>query len=639
VESLSIELLRTYEELHLLYEFGEALTGQFSALAAGKFLLEKLLSGLRAARAELFLGEPQVALLQVVDPRLTLEDAGQACDGHILRTVLRSAGEVVGSIVLGRLARDAPFSSADGKLLDAVGALAANALRASGEREAYLRAILENVADGIVTLDERGVLESFNGAAERIFGYAAAEVVGRPFRLLLVTPADAAGGDDIDWVRLGGAQVVPNEVVGRRKDGATVPLEVSVGETRLDVRRLFIVSIRNMTERKRTEAIVERQYQAAETARSEMRAVLDATGEGIALVAPDRRFLTVNRRFAELFGIEPGEVIGRRYGELQEFVGRIFADPATIGALVGGTAADRTQRFTETVVQRWPAQRELELSSTPVENTAGQPLGRLYAFRDVTHEREVDRMKSEFVALVSHELRTPLTSIKGYAELLLADEADELTEEQRGFLHVVVRNADRLARLIQDLLDVAHIESGQIELKYAAVDLDRVIREVAATFRPQVKQKGQRLVVRVAMGLPAVWGDQDRLAQILINLVSNAHKYTPAGGQITVEARPEGEEVRIDIEDTGIGMSEEEQAQLFTRFFRAKNPTTQEAGGTGLGLAITRSLVEMHGGQLTVVSAPGQGSTFSVTLATTPVAVLPTKVLPHAGVMGDDPHP
>jgi len=304
------------------------------------------------------LGEPQVALLQVVDPRLTLEDAGQACDGHILRTVLRSAGEVVGSIVLGRLARDAPFSSADGKLLDAVGALAANALRASGEREAYLRAILENVADGIVTLDERGVLESFNGAAERIFGYAAAEVVGRPFRLLLVTPADAAGGDDIDWVRLGGAQVVPNEVVGRRKDGATVPLEVSVGETRLDVRRLFIVSIRNMTERKRTEAIVERQYQAAETARSEMRAVLDATGEGIALVAPDRRFLTVNRRFAELFGIEPGEVIGRRYGELQEFVGRIFADPATIGALVGGTAADRTQRFTETVVQRWPAQRE-----------------------------------------------------------------------------------------------------------------------------------------------------------------------------------------------------------------------------------------------------------------------------------------
>lgn len=637
VESLSIELLRSYEELHLLYELSEALTGQRSVAAASTLLLEKLLAGLRASRAELCWGEPPVVFLLAADPDLPPEGAEQASAGHTVRTVLRSAGAVVGSIALGRAARDAPFSSADSKLLDAVGALATNALRASGERGAYLRAILENVADGLVTLDERGVVESCNGAVERIFGYAAAEIVGQPFRLLLAAPAAAAAGEDIvGWLR-GRAQAAPGEVVGQRQDGATVPLEVSVGEAQLDVRRLCIVSIRDMTERQRTAAVVLRQYQAAEAARSETRAVLDATGEGIALVAPDRRFLTVNRRFAELFGVEPGAVVGHLFDELQELVERIFADPGAVRALVSGTAADRAQRFTETVVQRWPARRELELSSTPVENTAGQPLGRLYAFRDVTREREVDRMKSEFVALVSHELRTPLTSIKGYVDLLLTDEVDELTEEQRAFLQVVAHDTNRLARLIRDLLDIAHIESGQLELKSADVDLDQVIREVAASFRPQVTRKGQRLVVRVAEGLPTIWGDQDRLAQILINLVSNAHKYTPEGGQITVVARPEGDMVRITIEDTGIGLSEEERAQLFTRFFRAKNSTTQEEGGTGLGLAITRSLVETHGGQLTVVSSPGQGSIFSVTLATTPGAMLPTPPVLQARTTLDDP--
>ncbi|HEY8743460.1 MAG TPA: PAS domain S-box protein, partial [Chloroflexota bacterium] len=218
VESLSNELLRTYEELHLLYQFSEALTGQLSVVAAGKLLLEKLLDGLRASRAELFLGEPPVAFQVVTDPYRSIGGAEPASDGHTLRTVLRSAGAVVGSIVLGRSARDVPFSSADGKLLDAVGALAANALRASGEREAYLRAILENVADGIVTLDERGVVESCEGAVERIFGFAAAEVVGRPFHLLLAAPTDAAAGDAIvGWLREG-VQAAPREVAGRRKD-------------------------------------------------------------------------------------------------------------------------------------------------------------------------------------------------------------------------------------------------------------------------------------------------------------------------------------------------------------------------------------------------------------------------------------
>lgn len=256
-----------------------------------------------------------------------------------------------------------------------------------------------------------------------------------------------------------------------------------------------------------------------------------------------------------------------------------------------------------------------DLTVSIVHDAAGtRPLGCLFAFRDVTREREVDRMKSEFVALVSHELRTPLTSIKGYVDLLLAGNVGELAGEQREFLEIVVHNADRLTALIDDLLDLARIESGRIDLTRTPLDLGRLLSDLGAAFHLQIESKEQRLVVDLAPDLPALWGDAARVAQILINLLSNAHKYTPAGGVITVVARPDGAMVRIEVRDTGIGMTADEQSQLFTRFFRAKNRATQEVGGTGLGLAIMRSLVQLHGGWIDVDSALGQGSTFTVTL-------------------------
>jgi len=228
--------------------------------------------------------------------------------------------------------------------------------------------------------------------------------------------------------------------------------------------------------------------------------------------------------------------------------------------------------------------------------------------------QEANRLKNEFVSMVSHELRTPLTSIQGYVALMLEGEGGEPTAEQREFLTIVQNNSERLLALIADLLDLARIEAGRIELRRATVDLARLIRGVADTLRPLVEAKQQRLTLDMAEPLPPVWADADRLAQVLTNLLSNAHKYTPAGGAIGVGARAENGAVRVEVRDTGIGLSREDQAQLFSRFFRAKNRAVQEVGGTGLGLVITRSLVEMHGGTIAVSSAPGQGSTFSITL-------------------------
>jgi signal transduction histidine kinase len=227
--------------------------------------------------------------------------------------------------------------------------------------------------------------------------------------------------------------------------------------------------------------------------------------------------------------------------------------------------------------------------------------------------RELNQLKSEFVSLVSHELRTPLTAISGYLDLLREDQGGQAAKS-RELLGIVKRNTDRLVKLLDDLLDLSRIESGKFELNLAAVDVMALIAEVVSLLRPQIEAKDQRLTVDQAEALPLVRGDADRISRILINLLSNAHKYTPPGGHIWVTAHRLQGWVQIDVRDNGIGLSLDEQAHLFDKFFRAQQPATREVGGTGLGLPITRLLVELHGGRISVVSEPGQGSTFSFTL-------------------------
>lgn len=225
---------------------------------------------------------------------------------------------------------------------------------------------------------------------------------------------------------------------------------------------------------------------------------------------------------------------------------------------------------------------------------------------------EANRLKTEFVSMVSHELRIPLTSIQGYAELLLEDE--QIAEAQRESLTIVKNNSDRLLGLINDLLDLSRIEAGRVDLHRRSLDLARLILDVAGSLRLLIDAKRQRLRLDLGDALPAVWADADRVTQILTNLISNAHKYTPVEGSIVVAARRDDGFVRVDVSDSGIGLSPEERAQLFTKYFRAHDRSPEAGGGTGLGLVITRSLIELHGGRITVSSAPGQGSTFSFSL-------------------------
>ena len=246
-----------------------------------------------------------------------------------------------------------------------------------------------------------------------------------------------------------------------------------------------------------------------------------------------------------------------------------------------------------------------------------QFFGTVSIFRDITKEVEVDRMKSEFVSTVSHELRTPMTSIKGYADLMLMGAAGPMTEPQIRYLEVIKNNADRLRTLVDELLDISRIETGKTELDLRPLDIPQLVQKlVDEHMRGRMANEGKKLQLssEIEPGLPLVNADASRTHQILRNLLDNAFNYTPEGGSIKVMARTDNGFVAISVRDTGVGIAEENQSKIFDRFFRAEDSDIQQVPGTGLGLAIVRSLVEMHGGNITVDSELGAGSTFTFTL-------------------------
>jgi signal transduction histidine kinase len=222
--------------------------------------------------------------------------------------------------------------------------------------------------------------------------------------------------------------------------------------------------------------------------------------------------------------------------------------------------------------------------------------------------READRLKDEFVALISHDLRTPLTSITGYLELMLEE---DLTEQQQSYLKVVDRNAERLLRLVNDLLFVARLEAGELELHPSDLDLAEIVRQSVAEAEPRAAAGGLTLICETEV-VPPLTGDKGRMNQVLDNLVSNAIKFTPDGGNVRVSLARVNGVVRLEVSDTGIGISSDEQQRLFERFFRSSTASEQQIPGTGLGLYIVRAIVEAHGGSISVESEPGRGTAFRV---------------------------
>jgi signal transduction histidine kinase len=328
--------------------------------------------------------------------------------------------------------------------------------------------------------------------------------------------------------------------------------------------------------------------------------LIDATLDGICLTDNDGRILIINkplRRMAVELGL-PGT------GTVPEQLASI-ADKMTEPQRY----RDRMRALAETPGDA--SIDEFEIAGTGrVFRGYTSPVagGRIWTLREVTADRELDRMRDAFVATVSHELRTPLTSISGFLEMM-EDEEHELGDAGRQYLDVIRRATERLHSLVEDLLLVAQIEARRIELEVAPVDLVELASRAVQSAQPAAAEKGIALDL-VSDHPPAVLGDAKRLSQVLDNLVSNAVKFTPDGGRVTVTVEPH----RLVVADTGIGVAADEQKQVFSRFFRASTATQRAIPGTGLGLAICHALVEQHGGSIEFLSEEGAGTRVVVSL-------------------------
>lgn len=249
----------------------------------------------------------------------------------------------------------------------------------------------------------------------------------------------------------------------------------------------------------------------------------------------------------------------------------------------------------------------------PVHDGRGRPIGRLLVVREITAEREAERAKQDFFALVSHELRTPLTAILGYVELVLSDDAAPLPGEHVHHLEVIERNARRLVRLVGDLLFAAQVDGAPLLLEPGEVQLDALVGDAVELVRSRAQEAGVTLETELDPVERCI-GDRDRLAQVLDNLLSNALKFTPPDGRIVVRLRQEGSQAHVEVQDSGVGVFAEDLPHVFDRFYRSRSATSRSVPGLGLGLTIVRTIVEGHGGRVSVRSEAGRGSTFTVLL-------------------------
>jgi PAS domain S-box-containing protein len=329
-----------------------------------------------------------------------------------------------------------------------------------------------------------------------------------------------------------------------------------------------------------------------------IQAILAATADGLIVLDPIGRVELVNPAAATLLGHVVDDLLGRQV-DVRELLG-LEEEPEN------GVGVE--------VIRSEPEHRVLMVRVNRITGHDGDPAGHVISIHDITAEREAAVMKNEFVSMVSHELRTPLTSIKGYVDLIADGDAGEINEIQKEFLGIVQENSNRLVSLINDILDISRIESGRVHLRVDPLDMTEIIQGVVDTFRTMANNSDVELMWVAEEPMPRAAGDRDRIGQVLMNLVSNAIKYSPGGGSVTIRARQDGEEVVVSVHDTGIGIAPEDQEKLFTKFYRVDSSLTRDIGGTGLGLSICKSVVELLGGEVGCESEAGEGSTFWFTL-------------------------
>lgn len=508
------------------------------------------------------------------------------------------------------------------------------------ESREQFRLLAENATDVVATWDKRGLCTYISPSCRAYLGYEPDEVIGKSV-LRIIHPDDChlfRGG--VRKVLVGTEHIAVILRLKHRERG-WVWFESSARAVRNRDGKVveFQTSSRNVEERVKA-------YESLRTISSRLGALIDSLSGGVVLEDEDRRVVLANQPFCSMFrlSLTPNELVGIDCCDIAEMSAPIFTDASVFRARVEEILVERKRVVNERI--EMADGRTFLRDYVPVSVDDGF-FGHLWHYRDITervtsqkriealndelrsaNERlrrgldyekeqvrileELNTMKSDFVSSVSHELRTPLASIIGFAQSLLSDRAmpDEIQTE---FLGIILQEGRRLAKLINDMLDLARIESGRIEVEKQRTDLTVLVATAVETISMQANNQSIDLVYPRPEHPIIVDCDPDRIAQIVVNLLSNAVKFTPQGGSVRVCLREEDNDVFISVIDTGLGIPAEDIPNLFTRFYRVHRPG-MDIRGTGLGLAIVKQLLDLHAGSIDVTSTPGTGSTFTVRL-------------------------